>query len=567
MSMRAFLSTLPIAIAPALTQDEDLGPRSTHLPEHEVVVPLDLSSGHAIVRVVIDGRGPFPMILDTGASRTALDQDLAQELGLKVTGKTTAGDPSSPGAHTVDLVVLPSVALGAARFEEMTAVSRARPAALGSGTTRGVLGLPTFEDCLFTLDYEKSELRIARGELPSPQKSASPQTAVVAFHRRDSGLISVPLGLPGGVVLDAHLDSGNQSSVSVPSAYEPRLALADGSRRAESGVRAGGRVEFTSARLEGDLTIGPLVMRNPEIRFDSRMAHANLGLAFLQQAEVTVDLAHQRLRIRPYAADGILPSEGPTTEHTSQAGDGRSQRTLGIALDADAEAMTILSIVPGSLAEKAGIQAGDILLEVAGKPVSLQDTTALRAALDTSGPFEVVVDRGGARQSIQVPGEALPTPEPATGTHPEALFDRLIGSYEVVARTWPTPGADPIPFGGRATFERSHGGKHVHESFVLEADTGPIQGDAYLAWRPVIERFELTQIDSFSPVTFWLTGAWDETRARLAFRSAPDRPQQDGLRFEYRFEEGGGFVKEMLVPGSDGVPRLASEFHYIPKDR
>ena len=41
---------------------------------------------------------------------------------------------------------------------------------------------------------------------------------------------------------------------------------------------------------------------------------------------------------------------------------------------------------------------------------------------------------------------------------------------------------------------------------------------------------------------------------------------RDELRWEYRFEENGVFVKEMLGLDADGEPYLKSDYRYVPID-
>ena len=70
-------------------------------------------------------------------------------------------------------------------------------------------------------------------------------------------------------------------------------------------------------------------------------------------------------------------------------------------------------------------------------------------------------------------------------------------------------------------------------------------------------------IDGFSPTTSWLTGGWDAERERLAFRSVP-ASREDELRWEYRFEADGVFVKELLGPDGSGGFVLRSDYRYVP---
>src|SRR5262249_1110188 len=69
-----------------------------------VSVRLDLSMGQPVVDVILNGKGPFRMFLDTGAGATVLDQSLATELGLAPSGKTRLGDPANPQAISADIV-------------------------------------------------------------------------------------------------------------------------------------------------------------------------------------------------------------------------------------------------------------------------------------------------------------------------------------------------------------------------------------------------------------------------------------------------------------------------------
>jgi hypothetical protein len=59
------------------------GSRST------AVVPISVENGQIIVDVTIDGRGPFPMMFDTGGVE-AVTPEAAAALGLKVEGGAAA---------------------------------------------------------------------------------------------------------------------------------------------------------------------------------------------------------------------------------------------------------------------------------------------------------------------------------------------------------------------------------------------------------------------------------------------------------------------------------------------
>jgi len=54
-------------------------------------------------------------------------------------------------------------------------------------------------------------------------------------------------------------------------------------------------------------------------------------------------------------------------------------------------------VVPGPAAEKAGLRAGDVFLEVDGGPFSQQD---FLKALQGTGPFTLTIERAGERMDL-----------------------------------------------------------------------------------------------------------------------------------------------------------------------
>jgi len=76
----------------------------------EVVVPFSVEAGEVILNVSINGRGPFPFILDSGA-QDALTPETVAALGLKTEGTerfrtaaVTASRSPSPGWEQCALV-------------------------------------------------------------------------------------------------------------------------------------------------------------------------------------------------------------------------------------------------------------------------------------------------------------------------------------------------------------------------------------------------------------------------------------------------------------------------------
>jgi hypothetical protein len=82
----------------------------------EAVIPVAIEAGEPIIEVNINGRGPFPMIFDTG-SEDALTPEAAAALGLKVDGRGT-GRASSGGAFSTAFTQVKAVQIGAAEMND-----------------------------------------------------------------------------------------------------------------------------------------------------------------------------------------------------------------------------------------------------------------------------------------------------------------------------------------------------------------------------------------------------------------------------------------------------------------
>jgi hypothetical protein len=316
-----------------------------------------------------------------------VNKDLAEELGLEVTGTTRLGDPSNPEANEADTVVLDSLQIGDALFEEVDAVSW-EPPGLGAMGIRGIVGMPVFRHCLVTIDRTGGVIRIEQGALPEPDGGE-----IVPFVRDAFGVISIPIDV-AGVEVNAHLDSGNSGSIGLPRSIEETTPIVEGTRKTGRGMRASGPVEFTIGILDGDVRVGPILMESPEVRF-SDLPHGNIGASFLARCSVTIDQVNLRLRITP--ADAAVPAVA------KQQLDRRGRRRLEAAMVPADGRLKVSSVGAGSLGERAGLLVGDVLLEVDGKEVTFADASALTEALSGTAAFTLTVERAGERKDLEVP--------------------------------------------------------------------------------------------------------------------------------------------------------------------
>lgn len=284
-------SLLAVALALATTccaQHSAVVPEHIDVPAAGVTFPLQGYRGLPIVPVSINGKGPFPFILDTAANVTVLSEELTHELMLQ----PASGMHSSDG-RVAAILKLEKIQAGGATLEGVIAAAMPLSNLLGDHA-RGVLSASCFPGYLVTLNYPGKLITIKKGSLGS----ADGQTT---FAYDDSENIpSVPLKLAG---YDArvHLDTGSTDGLSVPSAMLKIVPLASAPKEATSVKLVGREFPVSTALVKGPLEIGKYKLDAGEVRFsDARGGSASpagtLGYLLLRDFVVTLDSKNRLIR-------------------------------------------------------------------------------------------------------------------------------------------------------------------------------------------------------------------------------------------------------------------------------
>lgn len=176
------------------------------------VVPFHLERGFAvIIPVTVNGRGPYDFMLDTGATITAIDHELGQELALEPEGQGTVTTLTHQLATS--LAIARRVDFGPmaeqnieVMIRDLNGLRRVAP------TARGVLGQNALNHADFLLDYQHKVLQFDKdGELTHQldghhvalRRAAvpgNPQYGSLAIHTSvvDDGMRAVDLLLDSG---------------------------------------------------------------------------------------------------------------------------------------------------------------------------------------------------------------------------------------------------------------------------------------------------------------------------------------------------------------------------------
>jgi hypothetical protein len=174
-------------------------------PEPRFVAPTRRDRiGRIWAPVEINGRGPFRLVLDTGATRSAITAGVAAQLGLPLQQNGHTLLRGVTGSANVATVPVHSLAVGELLLEPRT--MPIVPDALGGA--EGVLGTEGLFDKRILIDFRNDRITIRRShEEPAP---AGFVTIPVEFLR---GHLMVVAARMGGVAVKAIIDTGGQATI------------------------------------------------------------------------------------------------------------------------------------------------------------------------------------------------------------------------------------------------------------------------------------------------------------------------------------------------------------------
>ena len=174
-------------------------------PEPRFVAPTRRDSiGRIWAPVMIDGRGPFRLVLDTGASGSAITAQVAAALGLRPDFSHPVLVRGVTGNAIVATVRAGSLAVGDLEIRSVTLPIVAD--ALGGAD--GVLGTDGFADKRVDIDFLHDRITIAR----SHGRSAPIGFVTLSLERSGPGLLMVA-GSVDEVKVHAVIDTGAQRSI------------------------------------------------------------------------------------------------------------------------------------------------------------------------------------------------------------------------------------------------------------------------------------------------------------------------------------------------------------------
>lgn len=332
-------------------------------------VPIDVVNNHIYIRsVMLDGKGPFTFIFDTGGAFVVTPQTAAA-LNVQARGGAQIG---GVGAHTegAQFTHVARVQIGGAIMTNQDFV--VLPIGDAFATVEGVkidgmVGYELPDRFLATVDYERDTLTLA---LPG---SAAPAGTAIPFYF-DGTVPRVPIAVDD-IAASAELDTGSRGALDLFEPFvasHPRLAAKETTANGVAGFGVGGATYAKLGRT--DVTIGPYRLGGVVTAFTTQTTGAfadpfgqsNLGGDFWKHFTLTLDYPQQRIY--------LVPSARYATPFTYD----RS----GLFLAEVNGNVVVVAVRDGTPAATAGLARGDVIQTIDGKPASGYTLPNLRLMLE-----------------------------------------------------------------------------------------------------------------------------------------------------------------------------------------
>jgi hypothetical protein len=338
-------------------------------------MPFELVDNRIFVPVMLEGKGPFRFILDTGGYG-GISVETAKKIGAKLGNEVEgrgAGEAIVKAWETsvtetrVGGLVLKNQDYRVFDFSDMRHV-------FGSQVFDGIIGLPVFSRTVVRVDYARRTLTFTE-----PSKfDYRGGGAIIPFELER--FLPIIRGEVDGTQVRLGLDTGDRSAFTLKSPFVEQYKLREKYApkvEAVTGWGIGGPIRAQVVRLRS-LKFGPFEIDGAVTRFSLQKAGAfaandtagNVGGAILKQFTVTFDYTRRRLYFEKNNSFGNRDTYDRAGLWLSGATDGRS--------------FEIFDVVASGPAAEAGLKVGDRVVRIDGRSVESLRLIATRNELKES---------------------------------------------------------------------------------------------------------------------------------------------------------------------------------------
>lgn len=355
-------------------------------------IPIHLHSTHIFLEVMVNGKGPYAFVLDTGAPRSVVDSRIAEETKLKLAGEIAAGGTGANvrTAHFANNVNLGLPGVNLAK-QTIVALSMEDFESILGHKIDGILGIDLFQNFVVEIDYAASRLRVYSNE--SFQYNGDGKVVPITVESLICSA-NATVKLPGREPVEGNfkIDTGSNADARLNSPFVDQHKLTENLTESfeTGGYGIGGESSNKVTRIES-FEIGGLKFEGPIVLMSQAKqgagANANfagvVGGGLLERCNVIFDFKQKRMILRPNS-EFDSPFESDMLGIRWKTG-GRG----------DLKSFVVSSVREDSAAFKAGIEEGDKLVEFNGiKPDQISIPLLQQHARIHNSVVHIAIERG-----------------------------------------------------------------------------------------------------------------------------------------------------------------------------
>lgn len=195
----------PSAVPPPALPDAAIAPTGQEIIP--IIQPFDLDATRRMaVPVMVEGKGPFSFLVDTGAERTVIAEELARRLGLAKGARLRLATIGSTA-------IVPSFQIASLEMTNLRLLPFDAPAFAGRHIgAPGLIGVDMLEKRRVLIDFRNETMQILETRYRARPIIHSPD-AIIVTARNSAGRLILSDARIGGRRIDVIVDTGAQSSV------------------------------------------------------------------------------------------------------------------------------------------------------------------------------------------------------------------------------------------------------------------------------------------------------------------------------------------------------------------
>jgi len=379
-------------------------------PSGEVTLPFRLLNNHIIVEAKVNGRGPFPFLVDTGG-HDIVTPSTVKALSLDSQGH---GQSGGAGANTVTngYAHIDSLDAGGAALRNQTVLTLDfSPVDVEGLQVGGMLGVEFFERFVVRIDYGAKTISFIDPKRFGPERRAQAGTAVpFAFYEH----MPQVEGRFDDRSARFDIDTGSRVEVTLTSPYVAREKLRDAYPNGVTvtdGWGVGGPSHSYVVRAHS-LALGPVRIDQPIAGFstakrgvfgDANYA-GNIGTGLLKRFVVTFDYPRRTMYLKRLARPDADTSQFDRS---------------GMWLNLGQGGLAIMDVAANGPAAEAGLKVGDVVTAIGGAPVatlSLSDARRMLKLLPVGKPVAIAYTRGDKPETATItPRDLVPPVSASSG--------------------------------------------------------------------------------------------------------------------------------------------------------